>query len=298
MTPIGDTIGSVIAANKLVAIVGPTASGKTELAMELAAKVDGEIISADSVQVYRRFDVGSGKPSDEELRRTKHHLISILDPLDAIDAARFAALADAAILDVRQRGKVPIVCGGTFMWVKALLQGLVAAPPASESIRDRHRTIAQDEGRPALHERLREVDPAAAARLHPNDAMRVSRALEVFELSGEKMSDMQSAHAFKSPRYDYALFARAHDPSTLTERIERRARIWLENGWIEEVRAIIADGFGDARAMSSVGYRQIAAHVRGEVPRAELLELIVRSTRVFARRQRTWLNHEPVTWLP
>lgn len=291
-------IKEALSASKLVAIVGPTASGKTELAAEIAAECGGEIVNVDSVQVYRRFEIGSGKPSDDERRAAKHHLISILDPLDAIDAARFATLADAAIADVRQRGKVPIVCGGTFLWVKALLQGLVVAPPASEPIRERHRAIAETQGRAALHELLQKVDPEAAARLHPNDALRVSRALEVFEQSGEKLSAMQASHAFQFPRYDFALFARAHEPGALTERIERRARIWLENGWIDEVRALMLDGFADARAMASVGYREVAAHVRGEVPRDGLLELVVRSTRVFARRQRTWLNHEPVTWLP
>jgi tRNA dimethylallyltransferase len=246
------------------------------------------------VQVYRGFDIGSGK---ETTPRAPHHLVSIKDPMDAIDAARFAELADAAIADVRARGKLPIVTGGTFLWVKALLQGLVAAPPASEEVRARHRAVTVAEGRAALHAKLSEVDPEAAARLHPNDVVRVSRALEVFELLGERMSEMQAEHAFKTPRYDAALFAVERTPEDLTLRIERRAREWLDHGWIEETEALVRTGFGDARAMGSVGYREVAAYLRGEIERPLLLDSIVRSTRVFARRQRTWLNHEPVTWV-
>ncbi len=290
-------IRDALAENKLVVIVGPTASGKTDIALEAAENVGGEVISADSVQVYRRFDIGSGKPTASELARAPHHLVSILDPMDAIDAARYAALADAAIAEVRGRGRVPIVCGGTFLWIKALLQGLVVAPPGSEEIRARHRAMAASEGRTALHAKLAEVDPEAATRLHPNDVVRVSRALEVYELSGERMSEMQAAHAFKSPRYDFALFAVRRDNEQLTKRIEERARKWLENGWIEEVNQLVRDGLADARAMGSVGYREVAAHLDGEIAPEELLDLVVRSTRVFARRQRTWLNHEPVTWI-
>jgi len=284
-------------AGKLVTIVGPTASGKSDLAVRVAERVGGEIVSADSVQVYRAFDIGSGKPSPETVARAPHHLVSIRDPMDAIDAARFAELADAALRDVRTRGKVPIVAGGTFLWVKALLQGLVEAPPASEEVRSRHRAITLEEGRAGLHARLAAVDPEAAARLHPNDAVRVSRALEVFELLGERMSEKQAEHAFRMPRYDSALFAVERSSEELTARIELRASEWLEGGWIEETRELLARGYGDARAMGSVGYREVAAYLRGEIARADLLGAVVRSTRVFARRQRTWLNHEAVSWV-
>ncbi len=282
---------------KLVALVGPTASGKTEAALRLAERIGGEIVSVDSVQVYRAFDVGSGKPTAAELQRAPHHLVSILAPDEAIDAAGFAKVADAAIAGVRARGKVPVLCGGTFLWAKALLQGLVEAPRGSDDIRARHRAIADRDGRAALHARLREVDAASADRLHPNDLLRVSRALEVFELGGAPLSALQAGHAFQSPRYDAALFAVRRSPEALTARIEDRARAWLEQGWIEEVRALLEQGHGTSRAMGSVGYREVAAFLRGELPRDALLGAIVRSTRIFARRQRTWLNHEPVTWI-
>jgi tRNA dimethylallyltransferase len=283
--------------NELLAVVGPTASGKTALAVALAEKLGGEIVSADSVQIYRRFDAGSGKPTAEESARVPHHLVDAIDPLEHVDAATWAALATRAIADVRARGRVPIVCGGTFLWVKALLFGLAAAPARSPALRARHSAVAEGEGRPALHARLGEVDPETAARLHPNDFVRVSRALEVYELTGKPMSAWQREHAFARARYPAHLVALACDPAVLTERITARVRAWLTNGWGDEVRALIADGYGDARAMASVGYAQVRAAIDGKIPENELEGAIVRSTRVFARRQRTWLNHLEVTWL-
>ena len=281
----------------VLAVVGPTASGKTELAVRVARRIGGEIISADSVQVYRGFDVGSGKPSPAERASAPHHLVDVLDPLDGIDAARFAELALAAIDSVRARGKVPILCGGTFLWVKALLYGLADAPPASEPIRARHRAIALAEGRPAVHALLAAVDPAIAARLHPNDLVRVSRALEVHELTGETMSSWQARHGFSSVRLRARLVGVAVESEELTRRITARVQRWLAEGWIEEVRTLVGSGYGESRAMGSVGYREIRAHVKGEIPREDLEMLIVRSTRIFARRQRTWLHHAAVTWL-
>lgn len=281
----------------IVAIVGPTASGKTELAVELAERIDGEVVSADSVQVYRRFDIGSGKPTKEERSRAAHHLIDVVEPGEAIDAARYADLATRAIGDIRARGKRPIVCGGTFLWVKALLFGLADAPPASAELRARHQGIAAEQGRSELHRLLQEVDPKSAARLHPNDMLRVSRALEAFELTGETMSAIHERHAFRDVRHPAQLVARRVTPPDLTARIEARVTRWLADGWVDEVAALVEAGFGETRAMGSVGYREVRAHVRGELTRAALGESIVRATRVFARRQRTWLGHADVMWL-
>jgi len=281
----------------LLAIVGPTASGKTALAVALAEALGGEIVSADSVQIYRRFDIGSGKPTAGELARAPHHLVSALDPLEPVDAARWGELADAAVADIRARGRVPIVCGGTFLWVKALLFGLAEAPSADAATRARHRAIAELEGRPVLHTRLREVDPETADRLHPNDFVRVSRALEVHELTGKTMSVLQREHGFARPRHDARLLGLACEPAVLTERITARARAWLAEGWSEEVRSLLDAGYGDARAMASVGYAQVRAALEGEPLIDDLETAVVRATRVFARRQRTWLNHVDVTWL-
>jgi tRNA dimethylallyltransferase len=281
----------------LLAIVGPTASGKTEIAVELAARVGGEIVSADSVQIYRGFDAGSGKPTAAEISRAPHHLVGTVDPTEPVDAAWWAERAARAIDDIRARGRVPIVCGGTFLWTKALLFGLAPAPRADPEIRARHKDIVGREGRPALHDRLRRVDAEIAHRLHPNDFVRVSRALEVHELTGKPMSLWQREHGFSEIRIPMRIVAPASEPATLAARIERRARAWLGNGWIEEVESLRDRGYGDARAMGSVGYAQIYAMLRGTIPRDDLVLAIVRATRRFARRQRTWLNHVDVTWL-
>jgi tRNA dimethylallyltransferase len=285
------------AQDELLTVVGPTASGKTALAVALAERLGGEIISADSVQIYRGFDVGSGKPTALELARAPHHLVGTFDPLDAVDAAAWSRLAEAAIADVRARGRIPIVCGGTFLWIKALVFGLAEAPAASSAARERHRAIVESDGRPALHARLREVDAEMAARLHPNDFVRVSRALEVHELSGKPMSAWQREHGFARPRHRARMVAIACDPAALTERITARARAWLEAGWTHEVEGLLANGFGGARAMASVGYAEVRSALAGDIEAGELETRIVRATRVFARRQRTWLNHADVTWL-
>jgi tRNA dimethylallyltransferase len=281
----------------LLVIVGPTASGKTDLAVALAERLDAEIVSADSVQVYRRFEIGTGKPSAEQRARAPHHLIDVADPLEPMDAARWAALAEEAILDIRARGKRPIVCGGAFLWVRALLFGLAAAPPADPGVRARHAERAASEGRAALHAELARVDPESAARLGPNDFVRVSRALEVFELSGRPLSSYHTEHGFREPRHRARFVGIGHARAALDERIARRARRMLDSGWIDEVKTLLAEGFAAARAMSSVGYRQIAEQLRTAGGADDLEDSIRRATRVFARRQRTWLRDEPVEWL-
>lgn len=282
---------------RLLAFVGPTASGKSALAMAVAERVGGEIVSVDSVQLYRFFDVGSGKPSAEEVARVPHHLVSVVGPEEPVDAARFVALADAAIADIRARGRVPILCGGTFLWMKALLSGLADAPKASDDVRAAHRAFAEAHGRPALHARLAEVDPPSAARLHPNDLVRVGRALEVWELTGRRLSELHAEHGFKSVRHRSKLVAIAHEPKALRVRIDARVRSFLAAGWADEVRDLDARGYGASRAMGSVGYREVLAHVRGLLPASGLEEAVSRATWIFARRQKTWLGHEPVTWL-
>lgn len=283
--------------DRLIVVVGPTASGKTELAVRLAESIGGEIVSADSVQVYRGFDVGSGKPTVDERARAPHHLVDVVDPLEPMDASRWASLADAAIASVRERGRRPIVCGGTYLWVRALVDGLAPVPPADETIRARHRAIVAAEGRVALHAALAAVDEVAASRLHPNDVVRVSRALEVFELTGRTLSGEHERHGFRDARHAAALFAPGVSTEELARRIGERARAMLAAGWVEEVRELIARGFAGARAMASVGYAEVRAHVEGALPAEDLEGAIARKTRLFARRQRTWLRRAPVAWL-
>jgi tRNA dimethylallyltransferase len=284
----------------LLCVVGPTASGKSALAMRLASQLGGEILSADSMQIYRGFDVGTGKPSADERAAVPHHLIDVAEPLEAWDAARWADEAVRLIGEIRARGRVPIVCGGTFLWVRALIYGLAEAPRGDEELRARHRAWAERDGRPALYAKLLEVDPKTAARLAPNDFVRVSRALEVFELTGKPMSEVQAAHGFREPRYRARLIGVARERAEQDALIATRVRAMLEAGWVKEVEQLQAAGFGEARVMASVGYRQIAeALAAGTVAdEGALAEGIVRATRVFARRQRTWLRDQPVEWLP
>jgi tRNA dimethylallyltransferase len=281
---------------RLLVIVGPTASGKTELAVRLAEAIGGEVVGADSVQVYRRFDIGTGKPSAEERARAPHHLVDVVEPLEPMDAAQWALRAEGAIDDIIARGKTPLVCGGAFLWVRSLLFGLAPTPTADTRVRERHRVTAEAQGRAALHAELARVDPETAARLAPNDFVRVSRALEVHELTGVPQSQWHAQHGFREPRYEARLVGVQRSPDELSARISERVAAMLRAGWIDEVQALLADGFGAARAMRSVGYRQIADALENDAT-AELAEKIVRATRIFARRQRTWLRDEPVEWI-
>jgi tRNA dimethylallyltransferase len=283
---------------RLIAVVGPTASGKSELAVRLCQRLGGEVVSADSVQIYRRFDIGSAKPTESERAGVPHHLIDTLDPLEPVDAARFVQLGRGQIADILARGKTPVLCGGTFLWVRALIYGLAGAPAADEAIRARHRSEAEQFGRPWLHARLRDVDPESHARLAPNDLVRVSRALEVYELTGKPLSALHASHGFREADFDVRFVGIRHPAAELAARIERRVLGMFERGWLDEVRGLIADGYDGARALRSVGYRQLVeALTAGSVDVPELSRQVVRATRIFVRRQLTWLRDEPVAWL-
>lgn len=291
---------------RLWVVVGPTASGKSELALRLAEAVGGEVISADSVQVYRYFDIGSGKPSASELARAPHHLIDCCEPAEALDAARWAELAELKLAEVKRRGKVPIICGGSFLFVRALIYGLAPAPPADPALRERHRVLVAAHGRSSLYEELERIDPARAAELNPNDFVRVSRALEIFELTGVPMSRWQAGHGFREVRYPARLVGVRRERGEQDALIAARIQGMFDAGWLAETAELIRRGFLESRAMGSVGYRQLASLLRdGSTPAeltgsprlAEAQEAIYRATRVFARRQRTWLRDERVEWL-
>lgn len=282
---------------QLLCVVGPTASQKTELAIRICEQVGGEVIGADSVQIYEGFDIGSGKPTAQELNRAVHHLVGTADPRDPLDAATFASQADDAVRDIRSRGKIPVVCGGTFLWVRALVLGLADAPPASPELRALLEQRKREVGVEALHAHLEEVDPPTASRLNPRDWVRIQRALEVFELSGRRLSDLHREHQERGPRHQARYVGIHWDPGELEDRMRRRASAWLASGWVGEVRGLLEAGLRGTRPMGSVGYRQIVEYVDGEMDEPDLLDSIVRATKVFARRQRTWLRDEAVTWL-
>lgn len=286
----------------LPVIVGPTASAKSALASLLAQDLGGEVLSADSVQVYRHFDVGAGKPSPEERARAPHHLLDIRDPLDVMEATVWADLALEEIRRIRERGAVPLVCGGTFLWVRALVYGLVDTPSADALVRARHNELVAVHGRPYLHSLLAEVDPVSAERLHENDTVRVSRALEVFELSGRPLSAFQAEHGFRSPRFEPFFISVGWEKPDYEARLSERTRAMFRHGFVDEVRALISAGYLQARAMDAVGYRQVSRAVQneqsGQIVDEELLfSDVLRVTRIFARRQRTWLRDEPVRYV-
>lgn len=290
------------AAPRLLVIAGPTASGKTALGVELARRLGGEIIGADSVQVYRGLDLGSAKPTGEELRGVRHHLLDVCDLEDPFDAGRYVALADAAIADVVSRGRVPLVVGGAGLYIRALIRGLAQGIPSDATVRAalNARASKGPEALAAMHDELAAVDPEYAAKIHRTDPIRIVRALEVYALSGEPISSHHRRHAAEPSRYE-ALFVGLEVPRpVLAERIAARARGMLAGGWIDEVRALLEAGHAwDAKALRSVGYAEVVAHVRGELPRGALEAAVTQSTKDFAKRQRTWFRGEQgVSWRP
>jgi len=281
----------------LLVIAGPTATGKTDAAITLAEQFGGELVGADSVQVYRGFDIGSSKPAATELGTIDHHLIDVIDPDEDIDAAAYAALADRVIKDIHARGRLPIVVGGTGLWIRALVRGLVDAPPVDPDLRKRLEDEAEAQGTQALHARLAAVDPLTAETVHPNDAVRIVRALEVFEQTGVPLGELREEHALGEPRYRAAFVVLDLDRERHTMLVTARVQAMLDAGWVDEVRTLRERWSDEVRPFGSVGYREVLAHVRDGVALEETKRLIRKSTRTYARRQRTWFKREPgVSW--
>ena len=285
--------------HKLLVICGPTASGKSELAARLAVHLDAEIVNADSMQVYRGMDIGTAKPGLEQQEETHHHLIDVADPGQPFSAADFADAADAAIRDISSRGKRVIVAGGTGLYIKALLRGLIDAPSANEDLRQGLHAEALERGNAVMLEKLRQVDPVSAARLHPNNLVRIIRALEVFQQTGIPLSRYQEGHGFSDKPYQSLQFGIRVDRPLLYSRIDERVGGMLERGLVEEVQKLLNAGYGpETKAMRSIGYREVAAHLTGAYDRAEAIRLIRRNTRHYAKRQMTWFGADrEIIWL-
>lgn len=281
---------------RLLAVVGPTASGKTALAIRLAELAGGEIVSIDSQQVYRGMDVGTAKATAEERARVPHRLLDVVAPDEPMTAARFVELADAAIADAAARGRPVVLAGGTGLYYRALCYGLFAGPPADAAVRAR----LEAESTEALRARLEEVDPAAAARIDRRDRVRMIRALEVHELTGVPISEHQAAHDHRRVplRYEVRGIGLAPPREELVRRIDARVDAMLAAGLVDEVRGLEAAGYPcTLRAMQAIGYREICAHLRGELTLAEAAERIKQATRRYARRQLAWFRGEPtVSW--
>jgi tRNA dimethylallyltransferase len=282
-------------AGKAFALLGPTASGKSALAMELASRLPLELVSMDSAQVYRGMDIGTAKPSAAERKRVKHHLIDLIEPTQSYSAGRFRADAVRAIGEIQGRGKVPLLVGGTMLYYRALAQGIDVLPPAEPGLRAQIDARAARHGWPALHADLARVDPVTAARLSPNDAQRIQRALEVWELSGKPISEL---HKSASPDLPFRLQAFALVPEDRGEqhrRIAARYERMLKDGLVEELKGLRRkyDLNAGLPSMRCVGYRQAWRYLEGEYGEAGLREKGVAAARQLAKRQLTWLRSLP-----
>ena len=283
---------------KILIVCGPTASGKSDLTLRLAHALDAEIVNADSMQIYRGLDIGTAKPSPDQRAEIRHHLIDVAEPDQPVSAAAFSDAADAAIRDIVGRGKRVIVAGGTGLYIRALVKGLVDSPGGAGEIRQDLQDEAARIGNEAMLERLRSVDPELAAALHPNNLVRIIRALEVYHLTGIPLSRYQREHAFAPRRYDALQIGISVDRGELYERIDDRVERMLADGLLGEVSALLAAGFGrDLKPMRSIGYKEAAAHLSGELSREEAVRLIKRDTRHYAKRQWTWFKADPdILW--
>ena len=283
---------------RLVVIAGPTGVGKTAVAVALARLLPIEVISADSRQVYRGMDAATGKPTAEERAAVAHHLIDIVDPGDRCQAARFRCDAAALVERIRARGAVPVVVGGTGLYIRALVRGLDAAPPADPLFRRELSALAAREGRPALWERLNRVAPAIAARLHPNDAVRVIRALEIVRAGGGAFAEAGRWRHPSGP-YDVTYFGLTLDRAALAQRLRRRAQAFVAAGLREEVRRLLVQGYSSALpSLQSIGYREFVALEQGRLTEDEALRRMQRDTVRYAKRQWTWFTREPdIEWI-
>jgi len=276
-------------------LMGPTASGKTELAVQLAQKIDAEIISVDSALVFKGMDIGTAKPTEQERQSIPHHLIDILDPAEAYSTGRFRKSALQLMNDITQRGKIPILTGGTMLYFNSLFNGLAELPEAQPEIREKLDNELACNGKKAMHERLKAIDPESAERIHPNDPQRMQRALEVYEISGKPLTQFfresqQNTIPFKSIK----LIVAPEQRKQLHAKIEERFRLMVEKGLVDEVEALYNRGdlTVDLPAIRAVGYRQTWSYLEGEYNLDMMIDKGIIATRQLAKRQFTWLRRE------
>ncbi len=284
---------------KIILICGPTGIGKTHFAIHLAQAFDGEIIGADSMQIYKYMDIGTAKPDADECRMAPHHLIDFVKPDQAFDAGRYIRHADAAIAALVSRAKLPLIAGGTGFYLKALLHGLFRERTADRLVLDRLERERESKGAKALHDRLIQMDPEAAKRIHPNDAFRVIRALEVLEVTGKPISSHQQSHGFSEERYDTLKFGLHMERSLLYKRIDLRVDLMISQGFVDEVKGLLERGYScELKSMQSIGYRHMCDYLKGNLPWDEAIRLMKRDTRRYAKRQFTWFrSQKEMIWL-
>ncbi len=283
---------------KLLLIVGPTASGKSELAVRLAEMFDGEVVNADSMQIYSEMPIGTAAPSADMLPRVPHHLFSICSPEINFTAADYRSRAREVINDISRRGKLPILCGGTGLYIRVLLTGIAESPAGSISIRQELLDFVADKGVQALHDRLQEVDAQTADRLHPNDTLRVIRALEVYEQTGRAFSDFHAGHQFSESWCKAVKIGIHPERGELYDRINLRVDKMMADGLLPEVERLLVSGYSaELKSMRAIGYRELCEHLAGKLTLQDAVELIKRNSRRYAKRQLTWFRSDPeIIW--
>jgi tRNA dimethylallyltransferase len=283
---------------KLFVVLGPTAVGKSAVGIDIAKRLGGEIINADSLQVYKYLNIGTAKPSSKDLHEVSHHLINIVNPDEDFNAGMFRSRAASTIKDLHEANNNIILVGGTYLYVKVLLSGLIEGLPANMEIRENIKKLRAIFGLPYVYDRLLLLDPEAASRIHPNDYVRAERALEVNYLTGQKMSELQAVHSFQDQDYEYFKIGISLDRETLKERIDKRVDIMIEEGLVEEVKKLREMGYhNNLKPMQSIGYKEINQFLDGEIHLDEAVELIKRDTKRFAKRQMTWLKKDnEINW--
>lgn len=278
---------------KVLVITGPTASGKSALALQLAQQMNGEIICADSLTVYQGLDIGSAKPTPEERSLVAHHLLDIRSPHEPFTAADFRIAATEAIRDITARGRLPILAGGTGLYLRTLLSGLTNAPGEHPQLREQLKQRAAQEGNAALLAELALVDPETAVRLHPNNLIRVIRALEVYHATGIPLSRFHAEHGFADRPFEALQFCLDLERTYLYQRIDQRVDMMIATGLLDEVRNLLAAGISaDSKPLQAIGYKEVVAFLHGEFDQTEMTRLIKRNTRHFAKRQLTWFRGE------
>jgi tRNA dimethylallyltransferase len=283
---------------KVLVIVGPTASGKSELAAYLARRLGAEVIGADSMQVYRHMDIGTAKPARALRALVAHHMLDMVCPDEGYTAVRYMEEASAKIMEVRSRGRLALVAGGTGLYIKALTMGIFRGPGADARLREGLLAEARASGPCPLHERLKEVDPASAAWIHPNNLQRVIRALEVYEATGRPISEFQREHAFSGGPFDTLKIGLAKDRAALYRDIDERAEAMLRDGLIEETEGLLGMGYSEGlKPMRGLGYREMVMHIKGGLTKDEAVRLLKMNTRRYAKRQMTWFRKDAeVRW--
>ncbi|MHC5060482.1 MAG: tRNA (adenosine(37)-N6)-dimethylallyltransferase MiaA [Planctomycetota bacterium] len=283
----------------MILILGVTASGKGAVAFDLARKIDAEIISIDSMKVYRRMDIGTAKPSPQRRSRLKYHLIDVVEPDESFSVDRFLALTNEAIEQIKAAQKPVLAVGGTAMYIKALLYGIFEGPGADDRIRERLKARIDEQGPAELHRELAKTDPLAAERIHPNDARRIVRALEVFELTGKPISSFQKQFDTEKTLYDWKIIGLRREKSIENSRINARVRRMIDDGLVEEVKSLLAEDKSlSKQASSAIGYAEIIDYLEGKISLEKAIEQIKINTRRLAKAQRTWFKtFKNVNWL-